>query len=143
MMEKWRIAVTQEAMTWVGTPYHHLADVKGAGVDCAMILVKIYVGLGLAPPFDPRPYSPQWFLHHSEEIYLEWIKKYCTQVATGGPGDIALYRIGRCAAHGAIIITDNLIVHAYQPSGCVELRERWAPLAHAKLDSLWTIKDPK
>jgi NlpC/P60 family putative phage cell wall peptidase len=142
-MEEWRKRVVDEAMTWVGTPYHHLADVKGHGVDCAMILVRIFCNLGHAPEFDPRPYAPQWFLNQGEERYLEWIKKYCDPVEVAQPADIALYRIGRCAAHGAVVISDSLMVHAYLPSGCVELKERWAPLQHCKLDSIWTVRNPK
>jgi cell wall-associated NlpC family hydrolase len=42
-----RAAVVAEAKTWIGTPYHHAADVKGHGVDCAMLLVRIYGDLGL------------------------------------------------------------------------------------------------
>jgi NlpC/P60 family putative phage cell wall peptidase len=141
-MDAWRQRVVDEAMSWIGTPYHHLAAVKGVGVDCAMILREIYCGLNLAPHFDPRPYAPQWFLHHGEEIYLSWIKKFCEPVDVAQAADIALYRFGRCAAHGAIVISENLMVHAYQPVGVVELRERWAPLVHGKLDSLWTIKEP-
>jgi cell wall-associated NlpC family hydrolase len=136
-MDNWRKAVVDEAMSWVGTPYHHLGDVKGAGVDCAMILVRVYCDLGLAPVFDPRPYAAQWYLHRDEERYLAWIERYCDRVDYAQPADIALYRVGRCAAHGAIVISDSLMVHAYAPAGAVELRERWAPLSHAKLDSLW------
>lgn len=29
-----RAAVVAEARSWIGTPYHNCADVKGAGVDC-------------------------------------------------------------------------------------------------------------
>lgn len=141
-MNEWRKQVVDEAMTWISTPYHHLADVKGAGVDCAMLLRNIYCGLSLVPMFDPRPYSPQWYFHHDEERYLGWVKKYCDPVEIAKPADLALYKFGRCVAHGAIVISDSLMVHAYEPSGCVELKERWAPLRHGKLDSLWTLKDP-
>lgn len=142
-MEEWREKVVKEAMTWLGTPYHHLGDVKEAGVDCAMLLVRIFCDLGLAPMFDPRPYPVQWYFHHEEEIYLEWIAKYCDRIDIAKPGDIAVYRFGRCAAHGAIIISDNLMIHAYQPAEMVEMKERWAPLRHGKLDSLWTVKVSK
>lgn len=32
-----RAAVAQEALAWLGTPYHHHARIKGVGVDCAQI----------------------------------------------------------------------------------------------------------
>lgn len=138
MTPEQRQAVVEEAMTWVGTPYHHLGDVKGAGVDCAMILIRVYVGLGFAPAFDPRPYPAQWYFHHDEERYLGWIKKYCDPIDIAHPGDIAVYKFGRCVAHGAIILSDDLMVHAYAPAGVVEVRERRAPLPHGKLHSLWS-----
>ena len=65
-----RAAVVAEARSWIGTPYHHAADVKGHGVDCALLLVRVYCDLGLVEPFDPRPYTRDWFLHRSEERYL-------------------------------------------------------------------------
>ena len=42
-----RAAVVAAARSWIGTPYHHAADVKGVGVDCAMLLVRVYSDLGL------------------------------------------------------------------------------------------------
>lgn len=134
--DNWRDLVVAEARTWVGTPYHTMADVKGAGVDCAMIIVKIYVGLGLAPPFDPRPYPAQWFLHRDEERYLGWMEKYARRTETPGPGDLAMYRFGRTASHGAIIVDDEMMIHAYQPSGRVEIVERRAFIE--RLDSYWS-----
>ena len=68
-----RAAVVAEARSWIGTPYHHAADVKGHGVDCAMLLVRVYCDLGLIEPFDPRPYTRDWFLHRSEERYLGFL----------------------------------------------------------------------
>jgi cell wall-associated NlpC family hydrolase len=138
--DEMREKIVTEAKTWVGTRYHHLADIKGHGVDCAMLLIRVYCGLGLAPAFDPRPYETQWYFHHSEEKYLEWIKKYCDPVERGLPGDIEVYRFGRCAAHGTIIISEDMMIHAYQPARVVEVRERWAGIPHGKLDSIWTVR---
>ena len=137
----WRDRVVEEALTWVGTKYHHMADKKGAGVDCAMILVRVYGDLGLIPAVDPRPYPAQWYLHRDEELYMGWFEKYMHRVTKALPGDVALYRFGRCAAHGAIVVDDNYMIHAYEPSGVVEMRERWAPLSHGELDSYWTVSE--
>ena len=61
--------------SWIGTPYHHAADVKGrtGGVDCAMLLVRVYCDRGLVEKFDPRPYTRDWFLHRNEERYLGFL----------------------------------------------------------------------
>ena len=96
-------AVVTEARSWIGTPYHHAADVKGHGVDCAMLLVRVYCDLGLVEPFDPRPYTRDWFLHRSEERYLGFLLGARTRFAMPGLGDIVLFRIGRCFAHGGIV----------------------------------------
>jgi NlpC/P60 family putative phage cell wall peptidase len=135
----WRARVVTEARTWVGTRYHHQADVRGHGVDCAMLLVRVYCDLGLAPPFDPRPYSPQWYLHHTEEKYLGWIERYCHRVAEAAPGDIAMYRFGRAAAHGAIVVDELYMIHAYEPEGCVRLTERSQPFVRGRFDSYWSL----
>jgi len=139
--EAWRQLVVEEARTWLGTRYEHGQDVNGHGVDCAMLLVRVYCDLRLVPPFDPRPYAAQWYLHHTEERYLAWIEKSCHRVDMALPGDIAVYRFGRAAAHGAIVVNDHLMIHAYLPAGQVELVERRAPLKHGELDSLWSLND--
>jgi NlpC/P60 family putative phage cell wall peptidase len=116
-----RAAVVAAARDWIGTPYHHAADVKGHGVDCAMILVRIYCDLGLVEPFDPRPYPPDWMLHRSEERYLGFLLARSKIVAEPKPGDIILFRVGRCFAHGGIVTSPAplIVVHAYSPARCV------------------------
>lgn len=118
-----RSAILAEARSWLGTPYHHLGDVKGAGVDCAMILVRVYAAVGLTPhDFDPRPYAPDWHLHRSEEKYLGFVENYGYRVDTPLPGDIALWRFGRAYSHAAIVLdADGTILHAYRDAGCVVL----------------------
>lgn len=133
-----RDAVVAEALSWVGTPYHHLAAVKGAGVDCAMLLVAVYQAVGMvAANYDPRPYAPQWFLHHSRELYREHLASWAEPITDPGPGDVAVYRFGRTASHGAIIVDKDLMVHAYRPRGRVEITEMRA-LAQ-RLDSYWRV----
>ena len=38
-----------------------------------MLLVRVYCDLGLVEPFDPRPYTRDWFLHRNEERYLGFL----------------------------------------------------------------------
>ena len=115
-----REAVVAEARSWLGTPFHDCGDVKGAGVDCAMLLVRVYCDLEIAPTFDPRPYKPQWFEHQEEPIYLNWIQRYARQVDEPGVGDVAMYCFGRHAAHGAIVVEPGRsMIHAFKPSGAV------------------------
>lgn len=57
-----RAAVVAEARTWLGTPYHHEACVKGAGVDCGMLLRAVYIATGVMPKFEVESYPRDWHL---------------------------------------------------------------------------------
>jgi NlpC/P60 family putative phage cell wall peptidase len=113
-----RAAVVAEARSWVGTPYHNCADIKAVGCDCGMLLVRVFCDLKLCPPFDPRPYPPDWHLHRSEERYLGFVFDRTHEVERPQPGDVVVFKLGRCYSHGGIVVeTDPLaIVHAYAPS---------------------------
>ena len=113
-----RAAILAEARSWIGTPYHHMADIKGVGVDCAMILVRVFCDLGLVAPFDPRPYTRDWHLHRGEERYLAALLERAHLVARPEPGDIVVFRYGRCFSHGGIVTraAPLTILHAFHPA---------------------------
>lgn len=119
-----RNAVVKEARRWVGTKYHHAADVFGAGVDCGMLLVRVFVDLGLVPRFDPRPYSHDWNMHRSEEKYTEIIESLSLRTLDSldelQPGDIVTWRWGRTFSHGGIVTSWPRFVHAYATAQVVQ-----------------------
>lgn len=140
-----RARVVAAARQWIGTPYHHMADVKGAGCDCAMLLVRVYCDLGLIEPFDPRPYPRDWHLHRGEERYLGFLLARARLVARPQPADVVLFRYGRCFSHGGIVtVAEPLtIVHAFAPAGRVleeslpHNAELCARLGEARFASYW------
>lgn len=111
-----RSRVDELARTWLGTPFHDHGRVRGAGCDCATLLLCVFEEAGLIPHTDVGHYSPQWFIHHAEERYLGWVSKFAREIERSAvlPGDIALYKIGLCYAHGAIVIEPGwpAIIHA-------------------------------
>ena len=113
-----RAAVVAEARSWIGTPYHNCADIKGVGVDCGMLLVRVFVDTSLCPPFDPRPYPVDWHLHRSEERYLGFIIDRSCEIGSPKLGDVMVLRYGRCYSHGGIVtdVSPLTIVHAYYPA---------------------------
>jgi len=147
-----RAAVVAAARRWLGTPYHHMADLPGLGVDCAMILVRVFCDLGLVEPFDPRPYTMDWMLHRDDERYLGFLLARAREVppSTGSgpePGDVVLFRVGRCFAHGGIVTASQplTMIHAFAPARCVveeEIgRNAWIAerLGQAKVFSYWGV----
>ena len=134
-----RAAFIAEAKTWLGTPFRDQGDIKGpnGAVDCAMLLVRCAVDTGLVPAFDPRPYPPQWLLHRDEERFLGVVSKLGAEVQRPPiPGDVIVFKVARCFAHGGIIIEDSRVLHAYIKRGkvCISaLREtELAKLANGK-----------
>ncbi|MBS0200666.1 MAG: hypothetical protein JSR70_09470 [Proteobacteria bacterium] len=115
--------IVNEARRWLGTSYHPAGDVLGVGVDCAMLLVRVFVDTGLVPPLDPRPYPPDWHLHRDRERFLGWVQDYADKVDDPRPGDVALFRFGRAMSHGGIVETikpEPVMIHADMHAGCVE-----------------------
>lgn len=134
------------ARTYIGTPFHDHGEVKGAGVDCATFLKCVFTEAGLVEPFKLDHYSPQFFLHKEEERYIAWVEKFAREIpqAEAKTGDIVLYKIGLCFAHGALIVNPGWpnIIHAHYASRCVRCDDGMRPrlgtkILDVKFFSLW------
>lgn len=112
-------AVIAEAKSWIGTPWHHAARVKGHGVDCAQFLIGVYSAVGIVREFDTDYYPMDWHLHRDEPRFLEYLLQYAKRINAPEPGGIVMFRYGRQEAHGAIVIEWPLIIHAYRDEGSV------------------------
>jgi NlpC/P60 family putative phage cell wall peptidase len=123
--QRQRAAVVAEARTWIATPYHHEARLKGIGVDCAQLLAGVFSSVGLiAPPRVPH-YPPDWHLHRDAERYLGVILAHAREFDSSTssvpqPGDVVLWRFGRCFSHGAIVSAWPKVIHSYIGKGCQE-----------------------
>lgn len=118
-----RDRIAEVALSWIGTPYHHRARVKGAGVDCAQLLIGVYAEAGLIEPFDTGDYPMDWAAHRDDERFLGFLQRYAAPTERAQRGDVLVYRYFRCYSHGAIVIDDELMVHSFIGRG-VELVER-------------------
>jgi cell wall-associated NlpC family hydrolase len=122
-----REAVSAIARSWLGTPYHHMGRIKGAGVDCAMFPLEVYREAGLIGDIEVPYYPVDWMLHRSEEIFLGIVERYAREItapaatAAGSAesGDLLIYRFGRCFAHGAIVLEWPLIIHSVVRHGVI------------------------
>jgi len=121
-----RQAVIDEAMTWLRTPHHNGAAVKGEGVDCGKFPWAVFHACGLLPAIpDDLRYSSQFHLNRDEEWYLKLADKFGKELfckSVPQKGDFALYKIGRVFSHGAIVIEWPRIIHSYVRVGvCLDL----------------------
>lgn len=126
-------AVISAARTWVATPYHHMARVKGAGVDCAQLIIAAFVESGVNEDFDPGFYTPDWHLHRSHEKYLEFMERYLVRIDEewddkpfgqrdgwiAPPASVVVVRYGRTFSHSALVSNWPSIIHSNVHDGCV------------------------
>lgn len=115
-----RKKVVAEALTWQGTPYHHMGRVKGAGTDCGMLILQVFENCDLIPHIEIPFYPMDWALHRGEPKYLSWVTQYTKEVNREPlPGDIIVHQYGRCISHGGIVVKWPQIIHAYRGIGVV------------------------
>jgi cell wall-associated NlpC family hydrolase len=117
-----RERIVSEAKSWLRTPFHHEARVKRVGVDCGMLLLEVFEGVGLIPHLSPPHYGPDFMMHRKEEWYLAYVQQFADELTDGPPylpGDVLLFRHGRIFSHGAIVINWPRIIHASAPDRVV------------------------
>jgi len=135
-----RAAIVREARSWVGTPFRHAARLRGAGADCGGLLLGVYSAVGLLPEGLEVPiYSPEFMKHRGDEWLLDLVEKYAHRVDRAPlPGDIVLYRFGRCVSHSAIVTAWPEVIHAWG-TAVVPDDERNPALAERRVGvwSLW------
>ena len=137
-----RAAVATEALTWLGTGYHHHGRIKGVGVDCAQLLCAVFEACGLVPHIETGMYPVDWHLHRNEELFSAWLRQYAHCCEPGEPvqaGDVLLFKFGRTFSHGSICVGDDLLVHAYVKRGVMLSRLTEEPLAGREIQhwSFW------
>lgn len=113
------------AKTWLNTPYHHQAKVKGLGVDCAMLVAGVAEEL-FGKSINTPVYSPEWHLHNREEVMCNLIEQFgCKQIEydEAKPGDIITFKFGRVNSHMGILVSPNEFIHARLDIGRVVINQ--------------------
>lgn len=121
-----RAAVVKEALTWVGTPYHLHGAVKGAGADCATLILAIYHAQGLCEEANHGTLAHDWWLHSGTSTsYLRGLMKYCSMAIETTcyrtlkilPGSTVVTRVAgaKVINHGGLVIKWPQIIHAVYP----------------------------
>ena len=110
-----RQQIIQEAITWLKTPWHHAACVKGAGVDCVGLLRGVYNAVGLIRMSDAEmpDYPQDIMLHRNEETVLDVLSSYAQEITAPLPGDVVVWKFGRIFSHAGIVIEWPRVIHAH------------------------------
>ena len=110
-----RASLVKEAQSWLGTPFHHEACLKGSGVDCGNLLKAVFSASGLPAPATLPHYPRDFMLHSSKEWFVEIVLQFASELPEGSspePADVIVFRHGRTYSHGAIVIAWPEIIHA-------------------------------
>jgi NlpC/P60 family putative phage cell wall peptidase len=99
LMSSTRTHIVAIARTWLGTPYHHQASLKGAGTDCIGLVRGIWRDLYGCEPQTLPAYTRDWAEAHGCETLLEAARRHLVELAPteAEPGDILIFRWRRNA----------------------------------------------
>jgi cell wall-associated NlpC family hydrolase len=124
-----RDQIVVAARGWLGTPFHHQGRVKGAGVDCAGVIVEVARELGVGD-VDVRGYGHRPDSRELEQLCREHMTPVALQDAAAG--DVLLIMIDGAPQHLAFqtaIGGERGMLHSYAPARRVvehRIDQHWA-----------------
>ena len=94
---------------------------------------------GVVPHVDPGFYPTDWHLHRGEEVFRSWLERSgATRTDDPLPGDVGLWKFGRCFSHGGILVGEETVVHSYIREGVILTRLCEYPLAGREVE-WWSV----
>lgn len=118
-------AVVAEVRTWIGTPYHHQASLKGVGCDCLGLVRGVFSQVYGADPELPPAYSRDWAESVGRETLAEGARRHLEEIpiVNLGAGDVALFALNENAPakHCGILVTVDRMVHAAESHPVAEV----------------------
>ncbi|EDX80363.1 putative phage cell wall peptidase, NlpC/P60 family [Brevundimonas sp. BAL3] len=120
-----RADVITEARTWIGTPYHHQASLKGVGCDCLGLLRGVWREIVGEEPEAPPAYTRDWAEALGRETLAEAAGRHLTplDVTQARPGDVVLFALSDAtpAKHCAILTAPGRMIHAIETYAVAEV----------------------
>jgi cell wall-associated NlpC family hydrolase len=113
--------IVAEARSWVGTPFHHGANLKGVGVDCGQLVFGVYRNVGLLADEVFPSYDPRWMMARENTFLEDLFRARFDPIERSEPGAAILFRAGRNYCHLGIVtsVEPLAIVHAASEYGFV------------------------
>jgi cell wall-associated NlpC family hydrolase len=117
--------IVAEAKSWLGTPYLLNGKIKGAGCDCATLILMVMSNCKLFTADNLGIYRPDWWQHKEEEVYLFYVMRHakkilettCRTSTKVDPGNIILGKVANSKIynHGCIVTSYPYAIHSVQP----------------------------
>lgn len=123
--------VIAAARSWLGTPYHDQASLKGIGCDCLGLARGVWREVVGPEPFQIPPYSRDWGETGPREVLAEGARRMMPEIppVDAGPGALVLFRMDSraIAKHVGILTGPDAFLHAYERLGVIEepLTQAW------------------
>jgi NlpC/P60 family putative phage cell wall peptidase len=116
--------VIAAARSWLGTPYHDQASLKGVGCDCLGLARGVWREVVGDEPFIVPPYSRDWGETGLREVLAEGARGAMIEIAPehAGAGALLLFRMmpRAIAKHVGILTEVGTFIHAYERLGVIE-----------------------
>jgi NlpC/P60 family putative phage cell wall peptidase len=126
-----RTKVLSLARTWIGTPYHHQASVRGIGTDCLGLIRGLYRDLYGEEPAAVPGYARDWAEANCDEPLLTAARAHLIEVPIDAaqPADILIFRWrdGLAAKHAGLLCVPGRMIHAVEG----------APVSEVSLSPWW------
>ena len=116
--------VVAVARSWLGTPYHDQASLRGVGCDCLGLARGVWREVVGDEPFPIPPYSRDWGETGPREVLADGARRMMPEIALAdtGPGALILFRMTphAIAKHVGILTRPDSFIHAYERLGVIE-----------------------
>ncbi len=124
-----RTRILSLARSWIGTPYHHQASARGAGVDCVGLVRGVYRSLYGREAETLPGYSRDWAEATGDETLIDAARRHLIEIAPADlqPGDVLVfrYRPHLVAKHTAILsatpTAEATLIHALEGAEVAEV----------------------